>query len=95
MKTQAMETDFIEIKINGEKKWVAVKMGDWQTRQSTPKSYKKIGQFFHSQSEDGKIDLITIYRNRRGQFIYKLVTDGFFWPLYGKIKCDYLDNLVK
>ena len=87
-----METNFIEIKVNGEKQWVAAKMGEWQTRQTTPKSYKKIGQFFHSETEDGKIDLITIYKTKRRKFIYKLVADEFYWPIYGKIECDYLEN---
>ena len=88
-----METNFIEIKVNGEKQWVAVKMGDWRTRQTTPKSYKKIGQFFHSEHKDfGKVNLITIYRNKRGKFIYKLIADGFYWPIYGKIECEYLEN---
>ena len=72
------------LEINGVKTNAVLYKG--KTKAHTPKSYKEVGYAGHDIGFWASQEHLTMYRNSRGELMYKVYIKGSIFPFYGKLE---------
>ena len=72
------------LEINGMKTNAVLYKG--KTKANLPKSYKEVGYAGYDIGFWASQEHLTMYRNSRGELMYKVYIKGSIFPFYGKLE---------
>ena len=76
----------MEVTLKIKKDYVKAILHKGKTKAHTPKSYKEVGYAGHDMRGLVAQRHLTMYRNSRGELMYKVYIKGSIFPFYGKLE---------
>jgi len=76
----------MEVTLKIKKDYVKAILHKGKTKAHTPKSYKEVGYAGHDIGFWASQEHLTMYRNSRGELMYKVYIKGSIFPFYGKLE---------